>query len=255
MLRDNPTAVHALSWLIMTTFIFVAGAWHGSWCWSEIVPRLERAGHRVLTPDLLGMSAGEQTITEEPLRNWADQIASLVAEQDERVVLVGHSRAGIVISEVAERVPEKIDRLVYLCAFLLKDRQTLEEIWQQTFDADALSAAVAFHENGTCTCNPLALKGFYNDTPEPLVQFARERLVPEPTAFARTPIHVTEERFGSVPRAYIECLNDQAIPVAMQRAMQSAAPVAAAVQLNSDHSPFFSRPDELVRALERVSAR
>jgi pimeloyl-ACP methyl ester carboxylesterase len=82
---------------------------------------LERAGHRVLTPDLLGMVAGQQPVIEQPLQTWADQVADIVAAQDAPVILVGHSRAGLIISEVAERVPRNIGLLVYLCAFLLQD--------------------------------------------------------------------------------------------------------------------------------------
>lgn len=237
----------------MTTYVFIAGAWHGSWCWSEIAPRLESAGHRVLTPNLRGMSAGECVVTQDTLRIWADQIAELMAEQDAPVTLVGHSRGGIIISEVAERVPEKVDMLVYLCAFLLKDGQTLGELANQAENAQVFGASIAFDERGTCTVDNNAVRPFfYNNTPEPLVRIAREKLVPEPVASLYTPIHVTEARFGSVSRSYIECLDDQAIPIATQRLMQSAFPLCTIISLDSDHSPFFSQPEALVEALHSI---
>ncbi|MBP1183045.1 alpha/beta fold hydrolase [Methylobacterium sp. PvR107] len=237
----------------MAIYILVAGSWHGSWCWSQVVPLLERAGHRVLTPDLYDVIAGEHSVAEQPLQAWADQIAAITAAQNEPVVLVGHSRAGLIISEVAERIPHKIESLVYLCAFLLKDGQTLNDIVQQSSNAKAFSKALIFGDDETCTVSRQGVKRFfYNETPEPLVQFACERLIPETTKIWSAPIHVTGPRFGSVRRAYITCAKDQAIPLAQQQAMQRATPVSHTVTLESDHSPFFSQPSELVAALEHV---
>jgi pimeloyl-ACP methyl ester carboxylesterase len=217
------------------------------------VPLLERAGHRVLTPDLLGTVPGQQAVTEQPLQTWADQVAEIVAAQDEPVILVGHSRAGLIISEVAERVPQKVGLLIYLCAFLLQDGQTLNDISRHATNAEAFGKALYRGDDGTSTVSPEGARAlFYNETPEPLVQLARDRLMPEPTMSFVTPIHVTEPRFGSVRRAYIACTKDQAIPLAQQQAMQQATPVAHAVTLESDHSPFLSQPDELVAALEHL---
>jgi pimeloyl-ACP methyl ester carboxylesterase len=238
----------------MAVYVLVAGAWHDSWCWSEIVPRLEAFGHSVLTPDLIGMSPGKPTLTEEPLRQWADQIADIVIAQDHPVILVGHSRAGIVISEVAERIPDRIATLVYLAAFLLKDGESVNDVVQRGANTEASANAFIFHDDGTITVSPSRVKSlFYGNARDATVQTARDRLTPEPVASFTTPIHVTEERFGSVPRAYFECTEDQAIPIANQRAMQLDVGVTMTISLRSDHSPFFSQPDELATALDTAS--
>jgi hypothetical protein len=52
-----------------------------------------------------------------------------------------------------------------------------------------------------------------------------------------------------VPRVYIECLRDRAIPPALQRQMHSASPCQRLLALDTDHSPFFSKPDELAALL------
>ncbi|MGO4116783.1 alpha/beta fold hydrolase [Rhizobium ruizarguesonis] len=236
----------------MATYVLIAGAWHGSWCWVEVVRMLEAAGHRVLTPNLLGTQAEDEPETTEPLQRWAEQIADIVRQEVDEVVLVGHSRAGLVISEVAERVPEKIDLLVYLAAYLLQDGQTLNDWAQRALDADAMTNAVAFHSDGTCTIKPEFLeKIFYNRTSAHFIDFARARTVPEPIAAFMSPIQISQERFGSVRHGYIECLQDQAIPLDMQKAMQAPSPNVMTVQLDCDHSPFFSMPHELVSALEK----
>lgn len=237
----------------MSTYVLIAGAWHGSWCWSELAPMLRAAGHRVLTPDLRGMDDGTAAGLANPLATWADQIAELVSEQKDAVVLVGHSRAGLVISEVAERVPHKIDLLVYLCAFLLEDGQSLQEVAQQAANAAVFQAATIVHGDGTATIDEKALPElFYNETPNQHLQHAQTRLVPEPLSSFTTPVHVSDHRYGTVWRAYIECTRDGAIPIASQRSMQAALPCGQVVELDSDHSPFFSMPARLAEVLERL---
>ena len=100
----------------MTTFILIPGAWHGAWCWERIVPLIEAAGHRALAPELVGMGTDRARAAEGSLARWTDQIAALVGEQDGPVVLAGHSRGGAIISQVAERLPERITALAYVAA-------------------------------------------------------------------------------------------------------------------------------------------
>ena len=86
---------------------------------------LRGAGHRVDAPDLAGLGTDRTSLADITLATWRDQIAALVDAALEPVVLVGHSRGGIVISEVAEARPDKIARLVYLAAFLLGDGESI----------------------------------------------------------------------------------------------------------------------------------
>lgn len=238
----------------MATFVLIAGAWHGSWCWSEVAPLLQAADHRVIAPDLLGMRNGGASEIREPLGVWADQIADVLKAELHPVILVGHSRAGLVISEVAERVPEKISCLVYLCAFMLQDGQTLQEVAREAENAAEFASATLMHDDGTASIDKVAMRRlFYNETPEPLVEAAKEQLVPEPLSSFVTPVHVTGRRFGTVDRAYVACLRDNAIPISTQRAMQAALPCARSLELDSDHSPFFSMPKVLADALLRLA--
>jgi hypothetical protein len=68
-----------------------------------------------------------------------------------------------------------------------------------------------------------------------------------------SPVHLTPARFGTVRKAYIECLEDRAIPIANQRKMQAHAAFDAVLQLPTDHSPFYSAPDLLVERLVRAA--
>ena len=81
-----------------------------------------------------------------------------------------------------------------------------------------------------------------------------DRLVPEPVTSFATPAQLSATRFGSVSRGYIACSDDQAVPIALQRAMLASLPCDPVVTIDSDHSPFYSAPDALVSALEEMAA-
>jgi pimeloyl-ACP methyl ester carboxylesterase len=221
-----------------------------------MTPLLEKKGHRVITPELLGMNGDQAEMPIDPLSVWADQIADISREEADPVVLVGHSRAGLVISEVAERVPEKIGVLVYLSAYLLKNGQTLYEVAQAAENAAGFAAAVEFRDDGTARFKQEYLsKLLYNDASDEDREIAYQKLVLEPTASFTTPVRLTDDKFGRIPKAFIECARDSAIPPALQQAMQEASPVDIRYRLESGHSPFFSAPMGLMDALERIAAQ
>ena len=94
---------------------------------------------------------------------------------------------------------------------------------------------------------------FYADvSPEDRYK-AMQRLRPQPLAISTTPVTLTEERFGSVPRWYIECTLDHAIRINLQRTMVKSTPCKV-LRLECGHSPFFSNPEELVELLEAIAA-
>jgi pimeloyl-ACP methyl ester carboxylesterase len=96
----------------MATYVLVHGAWHDGTCWDRVAEQLRAAKHEVLTPSLLvdphhqGMSG------------WSKQLLHLLRNEPRPVILVGHSMAGFAISRVAQQMPAKIERLVYLDAYL-----------------------------------------------------------------------------------------------------------------------------------------
>ncbi|WP_428028445.1 alpha/beta fold hydrolase, partial [Altererythrobacter sp.] len=91
--------------------------------------------------------------------------------------------------------------------------------------------------------------------PAELVEPAMQRLVAEPHGPRSTRLYPTPERWGSLPRTYIECTEDRTIPISSQRRMQAMSPGAKVVTLDADHSPFLSRPRELADALIEAASR
>jgi pimeloyl-ACP methyl ester carboxylesterase len=86
-------------------------------------------------------------------------------------------------------------------------------------------------------------------SPPDLVARAMARLVAEPNGPRSEKLRLSPERFGSVPRVYIECTEDRTIPQSSQRKMQALVPGAKVVTLPADHSPFLSCPKQLAEAL------
>jgi pimeloyl-ACP methyl ester carboxylesterase len=226
---------------VNSTFILVAGAWHGAWCWHKLIPLLELQGARVIAPDLPSRDVS--------LESWAHFVGDLVS-QEPGCVLVGHSRGGVVISRAAELVPGSIRHLVYLSAFLLPAGGSVAA--EARRDADSLLAPhmVPADSGVTCLLRDAVLRdAFYGACTDADFEYARARLTPEPLKPLATPLRISDERFGRVPRAYIETLRDRAVTLAAQRRMQAALPCSPVFTLDTDHSAFLSQPEALARIL------
>lgn len=234
-------------------FVLVAGAWHGAWCWERVRPLLEAQGHRVLTPDLPGMGADPTPLAQTSFAGWVSSICALITRQPEPVILVGHSRAGIVISQVAERTPQAVRANVYLAAMLVPHGKRMSDMMEAP-NPDIISA-VRIEPDGMSTTLAPEIVGpvFYTCTEPALVSHAIARLTAEPIFSGAAVMDLSDERFGLVSRFYIECLQDRAVPLSRQRSMQHGLPCRRAFALDTDHSPFYSAPPELAACLLEVA--
>ena len=232
----------------------VHGAWHGAWCWYKVLPLLQSAGHTVIAPDLPSLGMDRTPLSQVSLDTWVEHICRVVDTASEPVVLVGHSRGGIIISEVAERRSDKIALLVYLAAYLMRDGESLMPVAQSDGSSLVFSNLVVSEDQTFATIKPQAIKEvFYAKCSDEDVTLAGMLLAPEALAPAVTPIRVTAEGFGRVPRVYIECLHDKVIPLALQRQMHSKLPCQKVVSIDTDHSPFFSAPQKLAESLTALA--
>jgi pimeloyl-ACP methyl ester carboxylesterase len=237
----------------MATFILVHGGAHGGCCWDRLVPVLEARGHRALAPDLAGMGEDKTPIAEVTMDRWGDDIAALARAQDEKVVLVGHSRGGPVISEAGERAPEAMLGLVYLTAVLLQNGMAGTDSFG-TVDPDLMAGTRPSDDGKSFLIErETADRHFYHRVDRVTADEALDRLCPEPIAPNQQPIKVTEERWGSLPRAFIECSDDRALRLPTQRQMQAALPCDPVITLDSDHSPFLHMPEAVAVAQETIA--
>src|SRR5688500_8749013 len=111
----------------MKTFILIHGSWHSSWNWHRVIPILERKGHRAIAVDLPGMGRDKTPINEVRFQKSVASICELIDSLDSKVILVGHSKNGIMISQAAEYRSDKIEKLIYLAAYLIPDGKTQSE--------------------------------------------------------------------------------------------------------------------------------
>lgn len=234
----------------MKTFILVHGSWHSAWNWHKVVPLLEKAGHKAIAIDLPGMGRDKTPIQEVKMKTTVDKLCELIDGLSEKVILVGHSKNGIMISQAAEYRPDKIEKLVYLAAYLVPNGRTQREYSIQDTEGWLKPYVTQYPETNSHTLQPEIYRdGLYHDCDEEITELAKVLLGHEPVESGITPLKLTEENFGSVPRVYIECTEDRAVTPFIQRKMYTETPCEKVYSLPTSHSPFFSKPKELVDIL------
>ncbi len=234
----------------MSTFVMIPGSWHAAWCWYKVMPLLKKAGHAAIAVDLPGHGRDTTPIADITMQSYVDRVCAILDMLSEPAILVGHSRGGIVISQVAEYRPEKIEKLVYLAAFLIPNGEAM----LPTALSDGASLIVpnldVNEAQGFHMLKPEAFKeALYADCSEDDLALAALLLTPEPNAPVATPLQLSEENFGRIPRVYIECLRDQGISPGLQKKMYTTAPCQRVISMQTSHSPFLSQPEQLVNHL------
>lgn len=234
----------------MSTYVLVHGAWHGSWCWSRLAAALRMQGHRVLTPDLPGHGDDRMDGRKTTARDYINAVQELITGQSEPVILLGHSMGGMVISGVAEQIPARIETLVYLGGFLLIDGESINDLeGRVTGSLLAPHMAISHDRNSFNVPIDIVRDAFYADCSEEDFQFALTRLRPQPLLPFITPISISTARYGSVPRIYIECLQDRSLPLVAQRFMHARTQCEKIFTLDAGHAAFFSASHELAGIL------
>lgn len=232
----------------MKTFILIHGSWHSAWNWHKVVPLLESKGHKAIAIDLPGMGRDKTPIHEVKMKTTVEKICSLIDSVKGKVILVGHSKNGIMISQAAEYRPDKIEKLVYLAAYLIPNGKTQREYSMQDTEG-VLKPYVTMFEHSHTLQPEIYKNGLYADCEEYITDLAKMLLSHEPIESGIIPLELTEENYGRVPKVYIECTEDKAVTPFIQRKMYTETPCDGVYSLSSSHSPFFSMPERLVDIL------
>lgn len=238
----------------MATFVLIHGAWHGGWSWERLAPELKARGHAVRAPDLPSHGADPADPAAVTLEDYAARVAEVLRAAPEPAILVGHSMGGMPISAAAEAAPERVRALVYLCAFLPRDGESLMDVEGRNPRSTVPASAVPDAEGRTLTVPADRHRDlFYGDVDPEVMTRAQGRLTPQPAAPFQDRVALGAG-FAGVPKHYVECLRDGAISIELQRDMAGATRGVTVHSLDSDHSPMLSRPVELADLLHRITA-
>ena len=239
-----------------TNYVLVHGAWQAPYAWQAVKTNLEKQGNTVIVVELPGHGADQTAPGEITLDTYKQKVIDAISAIDGKVVLVGHSLGGMIISSVAEAVPEKIEKLIYVAAYLPTSGQTLDQLAHMdpdshlgvegnlimhtdTFTIDVKQDQIVdlFIQDGTPEIQSLVVNNYRT---EPLIPFIN-------------PVTLTEQNFGSVKKVYIKTLQDHVISPYLQNKMISTTEVESVYEINTGHSPFLSQPDALTSLLTKIS--
>lgn len=239
----------------MKTFILIHGSWHSSWNWHRVIPILESLGHRAIAIDLPGMGRDKTPIDQVTMESSVQKVCDLIDQIEGKVILLGHSKNGVIISQAAEYRPDKIEKLIYLAAYLIPNGKTQAEYSALDVNGVLKPYVTRYPAINAHTLQPSIYKeGLYHDCDDHIVELAKLLLSYEPVSTGITPLQLTDERFGSVRRFYIECTKDKAVTPFIQQKMYLETPCEKVYQMDTSHSPFFSEPDTLCAILHSIAA-
>lgn len=239
----------------MSHYILVHGAWEESRAWEDVSPLLEAQGHTVTAIDLPGHGANMQPISNMTMSQYINTIIEAIQSLDEPVILVGHSMAGSVISLVAERIPSKIERLIYVAAFLLADGGTVLEAMQS--DTGEFLPNIVFSDDQSYATLPeetFRSAGFHDVHESVIQRFLPLIVEKQSTEPLMAKVTVTEANFGSVAKTFIRTTLDRVTTPALQDCMIANWDVEVVHNLESGHFPAFSVPTKLADLLLLASA-
>ena len=244
------------------TFVLCHGTWHAGWAWDEVCHLLCMQGHRACAPTLAGHGPGVSRLGVKH-QDCVDSVVACIREHDfHDVILVGHSFGGTVVQRVASELPERVARMVFLDALVLKDGERVFDILPDVF-LDSLAPKGGVEPATSSETSPELLApppwetwrdNFIQDAPESLARSTWERLSPEPGQVNLDNLELKRFHALSVPRSFIYCRQDRAMPPGyFHPKMSSRLGDFRLLEMDGSHEVMFTRPAELARKLAEAA--
>ena len=236
------------------TFVLVHGAWQAPYAWKTVQKELESKGEKVIIVELPGHGNDETSPVQLSMNAYRDKVIDALKKINGKVILVGHSMGGMVISAVAEKKPGQIEKLIYIGAFVPENGQSLMDLSMMdkqsllgasivpsqdhlTLDVKKENLINIFCQNATKEEQDMIMKNY---RAEPAIPFTNK-------------VTVTTANFGSVDKYYIHTTQDHAVGMDLQNQMADAANITKTYSINSGHCPFISKPDEVTKLLLQIA--
>ena len=238
----------------MATFVLVHGAWHGGWCYRDTAKALRDAGHTVFTPTHSGVGershqSNEAVTLETHIR---DVCGCIESEELNDVILCGHSYGGMVITGVADRMPERIKSLVYLDAFVPENGESLIDLINKALPPEVAAVFVGSFRGTALE----GRSGLMQPIPAEMFNIAQanrawvdRRCVPQALATFEVPALLTGDLNKVKQRLYILADGWDPSPFRHFAAKFEGAPGWRVTKLASSHDVMVDMPQELAREL------
>ncbi|RFZ86073.1 alpha/beta fold hydrolase [Mucilaginibacter terrenus] len=236
------------------TFVLIHGAWQGAWVWQNVQAGLVAAGHKVIVVELPGHGEDKTPPATLNLNAYRDKVVAAINGVSGKVVLVGHSMGGMVITSVAEVIPNKIEKLVYIGAFLPATGQSLGDL--AGTDAQSLLGPNIIPSADQLTLDikrDQVVNIFCQDGPASVQAQVNAMFRVEPAIPFGDKVTITAANFGAVDKYYIHTLLDHAVGIDLQNRMAKAAGITKQYNLNSGHCPFLSMPEQVTLTLLTIT--
>ncbi len=188
----------------VNTYVLVHGAWHGGWCWTRVADQLRAAGHRVFTPTCTGLGEREHLLASSiTLDTFITDVGNVLRFEDlQEVTLVGHSFGGLAISGVADRMPERVRRLIYLDSLLVQPGQRPLDILPPQVAQERTELAAQSSGGLSLPAPPPAAFGV---TDPEAAAWLQERLRPHPFGTYTSALEVRAPLGNGLPCTYVAC--------------------------------------------------
>lgn len=241
-------------------FILIHGSWHTGEAWSRVTPILEEQGATVYTPTLSGMESRQNPGGPDVgLNTHIQDIVQLIeAENLQDVTLVGHSYSGFVISGVADKMPGRISRLIYLDAFIPENDESLFDILgpeSETGMKETLVNAAGQSKADGATevwlLPPGNAAGYLGkEAPPEDVAWLQERLVYKPVLTFAEKLHMTNpDTVRTIPSVFIRCTQFAFLAAYEEKARKLGWPI---YHINTGHDAMITKPQEVAETLLRA---
>ena len=226
------------------------GAWSAAWAWRKVRPLMAATGHEFFTPTYTGL--GERAHLASPSNDLETHIQDVLGvlqfEDLREVTLVGHSYGGMVATGVADRVPDRIARLIYLDAFVPTHGQALIDLLPSS-ERQRLLDSVKSGDGWRITPNPIPPDTSFKDA-EWIAKFR----MPQSAKCFEQPLYLQGEI--SLPRAYIHCTRyADKKPFAQFASRASREPDWQTYELAASHSPNVTAPVALMEVFQQILSK
>lgn len=252
---NNISEITTSEGTVKPTFVLVHAAWQGPYAWTSVKELLLQAGFGVELVQLPAHGLDKTNPGSLHMESYINYVSGIIQSMEKKVILAGHSLAGMIISGVAEKIPDLIEKLVYIAAYVPESGQSAYAI--SMLDSQSLlGASLLLSEDQTQfdVKQDDILNIFCQDGTAVDQQRILDNYRPEPAAPFSEPVMLTAENFAKVPKYYIETLQDHGIGNILQKRMIEAAGITDTFAINTGHTPSLSNPREVASILARFAS-